>query len=255
MQIVVDGNTITYQSQLVPNAQGSLLFIHGSGGDHHKWDGLMRQLPQDFTGVAINLPGHAASPGPLLKNIDDAARLVSKLPGLLSLPHPVFLVGHSMGAAIAISTALDYGENVEGIILIGSGSRLRVLPAMLAALQAGQKDPDFLRLGFAPSTPAAIVDAELSSYQQVPTEVLYNDFNACDHFDRSNDVAGIKIPTLLIVGENDQLTPVKYSRLLQDRIADSKLVVIPQAGHYVMLEKENEVSRAIKEFIPGQQVN
>ncbi len=251
LQIIVDGNTIAYQAHLVPGGQGSFLFIHGSGGDHHKWDAQMQKLPQGFSGVAIDLPGHSSSPGPLLKTVDEAARLVSNLPCLLSLPRPVFLVGHSMGAAIAITIALDYGHEIDGIILIGGGSRLRVLPAMLEALRVGHKNPDFLRAGFAPDTPEAIVDAELSAYQQVPAEVLLNDFSACDRFDRSKEVAGINIPTLLIVGENDQLTPVKYSRLLQDSIQESKLVVIPQAGHYVMLEKGATVSQSIEEFILG----
>lgn len=247
-QIYVGEQIIAYQSHSASPAKGSLLFIHGSGGDHHKWNGLMAELPPGFTGVSIDLPGHGASSGPLLESIDEAAGLVSKLPALLNLPRPVFLVGHSMGAAIAITIALDYSDSIDGIILIGGGSRLRVLPAMLEALQSGQRDPEFLRLGFAPGTPAAIVESEISAYQQVPVEVLYNDFNACDHFDRSRDIAAISLPTLLIVGENDKLAPVKYSQFLQEKIGGSILEVIPAAGHYVMLEKGSETAQVIRQF-------
>ncbi len=248
-QVNIDGHNIAYKSQLAAPSEGTLLFIHGSGGDHHKWDSLMRHIPLNFNGLAIDLPGHGSSPGPVLKTIDTAAALVNKLPALLNLPRPVFLVGHSMGAAIAMSIALDYESAIDGLILIGAGSRLRVLPTLLEALRSGQKDPAFLKLGFAPDTPTAIVDAELSAFLQVPTEVLLNDFTACDHFDRSKDMARINFPTLLIVGEKDQLTPVKYAQLLHDNIPQSNLVVIPQAGHYVMLEKATEVSQAIEEFL------
>jgi len=248
-QFNIDGHIIAYESQSGPRAEGTLLFIHGSGGDHLKWDGLMKQVHPNLVRVAIDLPGHGSSPGPLLKTIDAAAALVRKIPALLNLPRPIFLVGHSMGSAIAMSIALDYGAEIDGLILIGAGSRLRVLPTLLEALRAGQKDPAFFKLGFAPDTPTAIVDAELLAYEQIPAELLLNDFTACDHFDRSKDVANIKLPALLIVGEKDQLTPVKYAQLLHDNIPQSNLVVISQAGHYVMLEKATEVSQAIEDFL------
>ena len=248
-QIMIDGKSIAYQARLASKPVGSLFFVHGSGGDHHKWDGQMQQLPQQFNGVVIDLPGHAASSGPLLKTIAEGAKLLRKLPNLLNLHRPIWLVGHSMGSAMAISTALDYASQIDGLILIGAGSRMRVLPALLAALLEGKKDPTLLRWGFASTTPIAIIERELSAFQQVPAEVLYNDFTACDHFDRSGDVARISLPTLLIVGEEDKLTPLKYSQQLHDYIPGSKLVVIPQAGHMVMLEKPAEVSQAIAEFV------
>ncbi|MGI5878978.1 MAG: alpha/beta fold hydrolase [Syntrophomonadaceae bacterium] len=250
-RIEIDDHIIAYKYQSTLQPKGTLVFIHGSGGNHHKWDALMNELPPDFTRIAIDLPGHGVSPGPILESVDAAAVLVSKIPSLLNLPRPVFLAGHSMGAAIAMTIAMDYGENIDGMILIGAGSRLRVLPAVLEALQTGQKDPAFLKICFAPDTPKYIVDAELLAFQQVPAEVLYSDFNACDRFDRSKDLGKINIPVLLIVGQLDQLTPVKYSQYLHDHIPASELVVIPQAGHYVMLEKALETNRAIADFIAG----
>ena len=248
-QLILSGSAFAYEARWVDNAQGSLLFVHGSGGDHHVWEGQMQQLPQHFSGVAIDLPGHAASAGPILASIDAGARLLSELPALLNLPRPLWLVGHSMGAAMAISAALDYERQFDGLILIGAGSRLRVLPAILEALRAGKLDPAFLRVSFSPATPAAIFKKELIAFQQVTAAVLYNDFTACDHFDRSADVARIKLPTLVTVGEDDKLTPLNYAQQIQDHIAGSQLIVIPQAGHYVMLEKPDEVNQAIAAFV------
>ena len=247
--IEIDDHIIAYKYLSAIQSKGTLLFIHGSGGDHHKWDAQMSELPPDFTGLAIDLPGHGVSPGPALQSVDAAAVLVSKISSLLNLPRPVFLAGHSMGAAIAMTIAMDYGKNIDGLILIGAGSRLRVLPAILEALRAGQKDPAFIKICFAPNTPEYIIDAELSSFQQVAAEALYSDFSACDQFDRSKDLAKINIPVLLIVGELDKMTPVKYSQFLHDHITASELVIIPQAGHYVMLEKAPETNRAIADFI------
>ena len=248
-QLMLNGISFAYEARWADNAQGSLIFVHGSGGDHHIWEGQLQQLPQNFSGVAIDLPGHGSSSGSLLKTIDAGARLLSELPALLNLPRPLWLAGHSMGSAMAITAALDYAQQVDGLILIGSGSRLRVLPALLESLQNGKFDPAFLRVGFSPATPAAIWERELLVFQQVTTEVLYNDFTACDNFDRSADINRINLPTLLIVGEDDKLTTLKYARQLHDHIAGSQLVVIPQAGHYVMLEKPAEVNQAIADFV------
>lgn len=248
-QLTLNGSSFAYEAKWVNNARGSLLFVHGSGGDHHVWEGQMQQLPPHFSGVAIDLPGHAASEGPILNTIVEGARWLSELPALLNLPRPLWLVGHSMGAALAISTALDYAPQVDGLILIGAGSRLRVLPAMLEALRAGKLDPAFLRAGFSPATPAAIWEKELLSGKQVAPEIFYNDFTACDRFDRSADIANISLPTLVIVGEDDNLTPLKYAQQLHTHISGSELVVIPQAGHLVMLEKPAEVSQAIADFV------
>ena len=62
-------------------------------------------------------------------------------------------------------------------------------------------------------------------------------------------VASINVPCLIVCGNEDKLTPVKYSQYFKDKIKDSKLVVIKDAGHMVMLEKPNEVNKAIEEFI------
>lgn len=253
--IIIDGTPITFQSRMASKPAGSFLFVHGSGGDGHKWDGLMQALPSQFSGVAIDLPGHAASPGPLLQTIAEGACLLSKLPDKLDLPRPLWLVGHSMGSAMAICTALDYAGQIDGLILIGAGSRLRVLPAMLSALREGKKDPSFIRMGFSPAAPAAILEKEIEDFQQVPVEVLCNDFTACDQFDRSEDIARISLPTLIIAGEADKLTPLKYSQYLHDRIPASKLVVIPQAGHMVMLEKPIEVSQTISAFVESIEIS
>ena len=66
-QIVVNGKSIAYESRFVSQPVGSLIFVHGSGGDHHKWDDLMQKLPRQFSRVANDMPGHAASQGPLMK--------------------------------------------------------------------------------------------------------------------------------------------------------------------------------------------
>lgn len=247
--LTVDGWSIAYKAKWADNPWGSVIFVHGSGGDHHVWEAQLQLLPDSFTGIALDLPGHGHSSGPMLETIEAGAQLLSRLPAWLNLPRPLWLAGHSMGSAMAITAALDYGQPVDGLVLIGSGSRLRVLPALLDSLRGGNIDPSFLRVGFSPATPADIWEKELALMLQIHPEILLNDFSACDQFDRSADISAIKVPVLLITGEDDRLTPLKYAEFLRDRISTAKLIIVPQAGHQVMLEKPDAVSQAIADFL------
>jgi len=246
---MINGSSLAYKVSRSDNAKGSILFVHGSGGDSHIWEEQLNHLPPDFCGAAIDLPGHGASEGPLLRTIDDGAQLISMLPEFLKIPRPIWLAGHSMGSAMAITAALDHPQQIDGLILVGSGSRLRVLPQVLDSLQTGKMNPEFLRFGFSPMTPASVWEKEVEALQKAGTAILFNDFSACDQFDRSADLEQIKVPTLIIVGEDDQLTPLKYSEFLYEHLSSAKLVVIPAAGHHVMLEKPAEVNRAIADFV------
>ena len=68
---------------------------------------------------------------------------------------------------------------------------------------------------------------------------------ACDAFDRRADVSRIALPTLILCGDADRMTPVKFSQYLHEQIAGSQLVIVPGAGHMVMLEQPATVSEAV----------
>jgi pimeloyl-ACP methyl ester carboxylesterase len=239
---------ISYQANWLPDAVGTILMIHGSGGDHSKWNELMERLPQGFNGLAIDLPGHGISSLPLCSCVAEMADFVKAVIEKINPPRPLILAGHSMGAAICLQMAIEFAELPDGIILIGGGSRLRVLPALLSTLKEGNVDPNFFRFGFSNQTVEEVKEREVAAYAQVSANVLYADFNACDNFDVSNKLSRVKVPALIIVGEEDRLAPPKYSYYLKENIADSTLKVIPGTGHFVIQEKPDQVSHAIEEF-------
>ena len=76
-----------------------------------------------------------------------------------------------------------------------------------------------------------------------------SDFLCCDRFDVMKEVEKINLPTLILCGEDDQLTPVKYSQFLQSRIKVSRLEVLPHAGHMVMMESPQAFNEKIRAFI------
>jgi pimeloyl-ACP methyl ester carboxylesterase len=155
-----------------------------------------------------------------------------------------------MGGAIALTLALNKIE-LSGLVLVGTGARLRVHPEIFAKI--AENYPEACRLiaqrSVSPRSDPIIAGRLVEDMMKVRSDVALRDFMACDQFDRMSQVQAISCKTLVIVGEDDWMTPVKYSQYLHDRIASSKLVVIPRAGHSVMLEQHRMVNDALQAFL------
>jgi pimeloyl-ACP methyl ester carboxylesterase len=102
----------------------SLIFIHGSGGDHSLWSLQYAKLHKQFNIVAVDLPGHGRSPGSGENDVGNYCLWVRKLLDGLRLKNPI-LIGHSLGAAITLKFALSYPQKIEGIVLVGGGIKCR----------------------------------------------------------------------------------------------------------------------------------
>jgi len=243
--INIAGTDWFFQHTPGPDQAATLVFIHGSGGNHEMWSG---QMTQAFNSIALDLPGHGQSGGYPADSIGQSASAVAEFLAQMKLPRPLYLVGHSMGAAITLTLALHHPELLDGIILVGAGQRMRVMPAFLEALRTGQHDPGFFRLAFSPAAPPEIVENMVKTIASVSPAVLYADFSACNDFDLSQELENITKPTLLIVGEDDKMTPLKLSQYIAEHIAGAQLEIIPAAGHFVMLEKPAQVNQLIRDF-------
>jgi pimeloyl-ACP methyl ester carboxylesterase len=162
-----------------------------------------------------------------------------------------FLGGHSMGGAIAQELALRSWPRIRGLILIATGAELRVSTKIIAGLAS---DPAITlalinKWCFPPDADPLLIRQSLELLQQVPVQVVLNDFQACNRFDRSENVGTIPLPTLILVGERDVMTPPAFAEDLHKKIRNSELVRVPGAGHLVMLEKPREVNQVIEDFV------
>jgi len=167
----------------------------------------------------------------------------------------VVLAGHSFGGAIALKYALKYPQELKGIIIMGSGARLRVHPVFLAPCEEairgdGQKWDELVEEMYR-STPEDYRREILAKQKAIGPAVMLNDFLCCDKFDIMDRVHEIKLPALIICGELDVMTPVKYANYLGARIANSRVLIVPQAGHFVLAEKPEVVNKAIDDFVRG----
>lgn len=222
-----------------------MVLLHGAGGLGQLWQNQLLAFPE---AVAPDLPGHPTGPG--LSSVSDLAGWVLQFVAT-TVPAPCVLGGHSLGAAVALQAALDAPARLRGLILLGAGARLRVRPEFFDLLRRGYSEAveELLRWWFAPAAPPRIVDRARQALRAVAPAVVYDDFWAADHFDVMARVREITVPTLIICGEEDRMTPVKYARYLHEQIAGSRLVIVPGAGHMVMLERPRETNAAIEEFL------
>jgi pimeloyl-ACP methyl ester carboxylesterase len=165
----------------------------------------------------------------------------------------VVLAGHSMGGAIALMMALEHPLRTHSLILLGTGARLRVHPDFLAGSASQANFPSVVEMvidwGFSPQASSRLVELATRRMMEIPHWVLHGDFKACDGFDVTMRLDEVTCPTLVICGEHDRLTPLRYAHFLVDQIKGAKLEIIPGSGHMVMLEKPREVQIVMQRFL------
>ena len=244
-------NNIFYFSNGAENAtRPPLIFIHGAGGTHLHWPHQVRRMPNQRI-LALDLPGHGKSAGIGSQSISDYASQIVEFLDEMRMNAAVF-IGHSMGSAIALMLALDFPKRVLGLGLVGSGARLRVNPQILESTASDLLFPHAIKLineaEFSANVNPRLKELAAQRMNEIRPSVLHGDFLACNEFDVMSRLGEISKPTLILCGADDILTPVKYSEYLHAQIANSRLVIVPDAGHMAMLEAPQTVADEIDAF-------
>lgn len=229
----------------------ALILLHGAGGYHLSWPSQLRRL-RGYRVFAPDLPGHGKSRGHGLQRVSDYGNAIADWLRSLELPR-VFLVGHSMGGAIALWLTVHHPELLRGLVLISTGARLPVNLTMIEELSTSQGAltavDKILDWSFSPNAPRSLVDAVRKAMLANRPSVLAGDFRACDAVDLSGDLAVIDLPTLVLAGSRDQMTPLKFSEELAAGIPAAELQIIPQAGHMLPLEDPDQVEEKLRIFL------
>ncbi len=233
-----------------PPGKRTLVFIHGSGGDHTDWIRQYTPLKNAYPIAAIDLPGHGRSEGPGEREVAAYVEWVKKTLDALGIVRPV-LIGRSLGAAICLSFAIRYGEKVSAVVPVGGGARMPVNPAILEGLR---QDPALIvgltaRFSVAKRNRERFTELLTESLSRVDPETLHGDFSACDKLDIAETAAEIRIPALVLCGAEDKLTPPALSEDLRARIPGANLVLIEGTGHFVMLEDPDAFNKALTDFV------
>ena len=248
MYLTIEDKKIYYNIKK-SGSNRAIIFVHGSGGSSYTWKNQLN-LAIDYDLIALDLPSHDKSDDfsdlSLHLYVDVVNRLIKSFDY-----ENVILCGHSLGGAIVQQYYFTYPKEVSGLILFNTGGKLRVAPFILKSLKTNyQEFMDSLPAGaFYRATTKETIELYIQEASKISADVTYKDFKICDDFDVLSKLNTIEVPCLIIVGKQDQLTPVKYSEFFRNNIKNSELHIINKAGHMVMLEKPNEVNQVIENFI------
>ncbi|MCL0047573.1 alpha/beta hydrolase [Dehalococcoidia bacterium] len=222
------------------------VFLHGAGNSSLSF---YYQLRHFRNSKAIDLPGHPD--GFPCNSIEGYLEWVR---GFITARRykDVILCGHSMGGAIAQMYALKYPAEIKGLVLISTGAKLRVDPDFIGELRNAPESVD----GWVNSQKRFFSGVEPDLYQllvqraaQIGPEIGLNDLLCCDKFDLMSEVSRINLPTNIIAGSMDKLTPVRFSNYLSTNILNSEQHVIEGGEHFPQLQRHKEVNDRIEKFV------
>ncbi len=229
-----------------------LLFIHGAGSNGNTWYRQLTAFADAHSPLAFDFPGHGRSGGTeSLKSIEAYRDCLGAF--LDALPaRPSVLVGRSMGGAIAMAYALAHPQRVRGLVLVATAARFNLPEATLETwrhVMLGRAQQPFSTDAFSPKTDFAVMREAWMEQVKTDPRVRYGDFVACNAFDITARLAEIKVPTLIVAGRDDSVTPMERSEVLHQGIPGSTLAVIEDAGHTVPAEKPAELNQTVSEFL------
>jgi pimeloyl-ACP methyl ester carboxylesterase len=242
-----DGAEIGYVEQGSGDAR--LLFVHGWQADHTVWNDVISALRPGTRNVAVDLRGSGvsnAARGPY--NLERFAADLRELVDALGIA-PVVVVGHSMGATVALRLAVDAPELVSGLILIapvpagGAGFS----PKGADYLRATAGDPaaahKWLSAMFAGETDAAVLQGLRDAAGKTPRDAALESFESWANADFAEATRTISTRAIVIAPERDN--PEMYERKVAALIPNARFVVLPDCGHYAILERPREIAALI----------
>jgi len=262
MRFTVDGAGVfaaTGGRKFDPGAP-SVLFLHGAGMDHTVWALQARYFAHHGRSVlAVDLPGHGRSGGSPLRSIAALAQWTIRLLDAANVGAAA-LVGHSMGALIALETAATAPTRARSLSLLGVAERMPVHADLQAAADANERlAPELVvawghgRIGHFGGHPAPglwMMGGALTLIGGAADGVLATDLAACNTYDGARAAAGrVTCPTLFLLGAADRMTPPAKAAPLVEAIQAARRAVLPDTGHMLMSERPDAVIDALREIV------
>jgi pimeloyl-ACP methyl ester carboxylesterase len=239
------------------SALPAVIFLHGAGFDHSVWALLARSFAYHGFGVlAPDLPGHGRSAGAALSSIAALADWTAALIDAAGV-RAARLVGHSMGSLVALETAARHSEKVTALGLIATAAPMRVSDDLLNAAKTNDHAAiDMISLwgygyratlGGSQAPGLWMLGGAERLLERARPGVLFADLSACnDYHDGLAAAAKVAVPSVVILGSRDLMTPAKSGKAIAAAIPGCRLTMIEGAGHMLMSERPDEVLAALR---------
>jgi pimeloyl-ACP methyl ester carboxylesterase len=239
----------------------AIVFLHGAALDHSVWHYQSRYLAHHgFGALAVDLPGHGRSPGAVRTSIEALADWVAAFieAACVGKAH---VVGHSMGALVALDTALRHRDRVQRLALLGASAPMPVGEAFLAAAKDDSPAAFDMQTAWGHARHVALATSAIPGLAQSGASrqlvararpgVQHADLAACHAYAPSPDaIRALDVPTLVIAGRRDQMTPPKAGQALAKEIPGANLATV-DAGHAMTTEAPREVLALLRAHLAG----
>ncbi len=262
LEVRVDGHTVfaaTGGRDFDP-ALPVILFLHGASMNRTVWAAQARWFAHHGHAVlAVDLPGHGRSSGPLLETIGDIADWLVRVLDATGVA-VASLAGHSMGSLPVLEAAARHPSRVARIALLGTSVPMPVADALLDHARANRHAAFDMVTVWGHSRSAQIGGCSVPGLwitgggmrllERGGDGVLHNDMKACNDYVTGLDAArAVRCPATLVLGGGDMMTPPRNARALGEAIPDCRTVVLEGCGHMMMAEQPNETLDALIEAL------
>ncbi len=254
----VNGTTLHYIDQ----GKGTpLVLMHGFPLDSRMWEAQIGDLSSRFRIIAPDFRGFGKSQAAGPFTVASLAEDIHALVATLDVKQPI-IAGLSMGGYVAINYARKFAGSFRALILIDTkdagddaaqketrNRMIEVARTKGSTAIAEMMQPKMLSRDTNEHRPGQ-VKALRTIMEQCPAQTIEYALAALrDRPDMTEELPKIAVPTLIIVGDADAITPPAMAEGMQKRIRNSRLVVVPGAGHMAPMEQASQVNRVIRQFV------
>ena len=238
-------------------SQGEVVVcLHGTGGHGGDFAGVLDALAARHSPIAFDQPGHGRSGGldslGAVDRMRDFARVLTEKLAL----RPHVLVGHSLGAAVALDYALTYPTAVRGLVICSGGAGLRggsragdAVLENARLVTEGKRRRDFDPRVFAPGAAPEVMRRAFLSGLETDPRATYGDLLACAAWQRDDELAGIAVPTLVVHGDAETDDVVSQANRLLERLPNARRAVVANAGRMILFEQPQALAEEIEAFL------
>lgn len=237
--IIIQGLNVRYYQNEKFSIVQPVIFLHGWGSRAMVFKKIFEKCGN---ALAMDLPGFGGSEAPMLAwSLSDYASFINEFFKKMNIKNPI-IAGHSFGGSIGIKYCAKF-SNIKKLILIGSAGIRKKTAKKFFLLIFSKFFGILWRL---PIIRASKESIKKYFYKVIDSEDYLNAGMLADTYkkiineDLKKDLKKNHTSAVLIWGENDLDTPVQNAKLMHSLLKNSRLYIIPNAGHYVFLDNEAE---------------